>query len=241
VAATARTPVPTLPPEPTLAPTPEPTATPETEPTEEPEPTSENPTPTPQAEPVAGPAGGAVIAEFTFTDAGIWGVGETEEFAIAAADGTLNILVKRPDRYALTYAGLEIGDFLADVNTTVSHCTADDSYGLLFRFLDASNFYYFGLGCSARFRVRHLQDGQWNELIFWTASDAVQAGEGAENRLAVRAVDDRFEFYANDRYLAAASDSSFAEGQVGLFASASAAGGVMARFDNLQVREASPP
>jgi hypothetical protein len=236
----ARTPVPTLTPAPPQAPSRSPTAP---APTDTPEPEPTGPTPTATAEPGVSPepVGGDLLASFDFSSPGIWGVDETDEYTIAVAGGTMNITVKQPDRWTLTIAGIQADDFLAEVTATVSACSADDSYGLLFRLVDASNFYYFGLGCGARYRVRQYQDGVWHELVEWTAAEeAFLTGEGAENRLAVRAVGDRFQFFANDQYLGDASDSSFAVGRFGLFVSSSTAGGIAAKFDNLQVREAAP-
>ena len=229
----ARTPVPTLTPLPPPSDTPEPPlATPEPSPTE--------PTATPTAGGLTEPGGGDLLFEDLFASAGIWGVGDAEAYTIEASGGTLNITLKQADRWALTFAGRRVADFYAEISATAAGCGADDSYGLLYRFVDASNFYYFGLGCGARYRVRRYQAGEWKELIDWTPAAAILAGDAEENRLAVRALGGRFYFFANDEYLGEATDNSFAEGHFGVFAQSSAAGGLAARFDNLQVRAATP-
>jgi hypothetical protein len=230
-----RSPVPTLTPPPPPSETPAPSATPapsETAP----------PSPTATVGAFTEPGGGDLLFEDPFNSAGIWGVGEAEDYAIAAEGGTMNLTVKLPDRWTLTFAGRYLFDFYAEVTATAAVCNGDDSYGLLYRFVDASNFYYFGLGCGARYRVRHYQDGEWKELVEWTAAEVVASGQGenGERRMAVRAVGSQFYFFANGEYLGEASDSTLDEGQFGLLAQASAAGGLAVKFDDLQVREAAP-
>ena len=226
-----RTPVPTVTPAPSLAPsdTPAPSLTP----------APQTATATPATATVLSPSGGDLLFEFTFDSAGIWGVGETESHTIAVAGGAMNVTLKQADRFALTFAGRRASDFYAEVSAVATGCGQDDSYGLLFRFVDDDNFYYFGLGCGARFRVRHRQDGKWNELVQWTPAEAIRAGDGVENRLGVRAAGDAFQFFANGAYLGEAADSSFAEGGFGLLAQSSLAAGISAKFDNLQVRGVS--
>ncbi|MBI3360892.1 MAG: hypothetical protein HY023_07260 [Chloroflexi bacterium] len=203
------------------------------------------PSATPQAAAIstadpAHPPAGELLFEYTFDSAGNWGVGEDEASRIAAAGGVLNITLKRADWTTWTFAGRKAGGFYAEVSADVATCGQDDSYGLLFRVVDANNFYLFGLGCDARYRVRHRQDGEWNALVDWTPTPAIRAGGGARNLLAVRALGDEFKFFVNGEYLGSASDSSFAEGTFGLFAQAGLDAGLSVDFDNLRVRSAMP-
>lgn len=230
----APTPVPTVTLIPSIAPTerrPEPSATP---------PSASAPPETPTAEPAGAPTGGALLFEYAFDSAGVWGVEDVESHRIAVAGGVMSITVKQTDWAAWTFAGRKASDFYAEVSAAATNCSQDDSYGMLFRVVDTDNFYLFGLGCGARYRVRHRQDGEWNELVDWTPAEGIDTGDGVENRLGVRAVGDGFRFYVNGTHLADTADSSFVEGQFGLFAQSSLAAGLSANFDNLQVRAATP-
>lgn len=220
-----RTPVPTIspaPPTPTIAPSARPQAA-----------------PTSTTDPAHLPAGD-VLFEYTFDAAGNWGVGEDDASRIAVSGGVLTIAIKRSDWTTWTFAGRQAADFYAEASTEVAACGQDDSYGMIFRVVNADNFYLFGLACDARYRVRHRQDGEWNVLTDWTPSTAIQAGPGAHNLLAVRAMGDEFQFFANGEFLGGAVDSSFAEGKFGLFAQSGLAAGVSVNFDNLQVRAPTP-
>jgi hypothetical protein len=230
-----RSPVPTTTPLPPPSATPEPTATPA------PSATPEPPSPTPNT--FNEPGGGALVFEDLFNSAGIWGVEDTEAHTIAVAGGALTITVKQADRWALTLAGRQARDFYAEVTASATNCGGDDSYGLLFRLVDAANFYYFGLGCGGRYRLRGYVGGEWRELVEWTQADTVAsaAAEDGSRKLAVRAVDDRLYFFANDIYLGEASDGALGVGTFGLFAHSTPLAGLAVRFDDLRVYAAAAP
>ena len=72
----------------------------------------------------------------------------------------------------------------------------------------------------------------------WAASELVQRGRGARNHLRAICADDYLAFYINDEFVAEVKDNSFANGQVGLAASAFSRLGTEVSFDNLVVSEA---
>jgi hypothetical protein len=74
-------------------------------------------------------------------------------------------------------------------------------------------------------------------LVDWASSDAINTGP---DKNAIRAVclGDYLAMYANGQFLAEVTDDTYAEGQVGLGASAATRLGVTVEFDNLIVSEA---
>ncbi len=72
----------------------------------------------------------------------------------------------------------------------------------------------------------------------WAPSELVQRGRGARNHLRAICADDYLAFYINDEFVAEVKDNSFANGQVGLAASAFNRLGTEVSFDNLVISEA---
>jgi hypothetical protein len=224
---------------PTLTPPPPPSATLPPSPT--PAPSDTAPPPSPTADTLVEPGGGELLFEEPFNAAGTWGVEDTETHAIAVADGALRITIKAADWRAFALSS-RLADFYLEVTATAADCGGEDSYGVLYRYVDADNFYYFGLGCGARYRARHYQDGEWKELINWTQADVVASGEGenGERVLGLRAVGERFYFFANGQFLAEAADSALADGRLALLANSSPEAGLSVAFDDLRVYAPAP-
>jgi hypothetical protein len=204
------------------------------------------PAPTATPSPSATPAGpeialGNQIFEDDFSQAGRWNTGEDNVQRVAVADGQMIIALKVNDRFTLVYnITRRARDFFASVTGAAAACLFRDRYGLLFRVLDANNYYQFEVDCDGRYRLAKVVNGTLTALRDWTADPAIHVGGGTVNELGVRAASATLEVFANGRSLSSVSDSTYTEGAFGLYAGSGLSSAYTATFDNLRVWELQP-
>lgn len=130
-------------------------------------------------------------------------------------------------------------DFLLEVDATHVSGPSDAEYGVIFRYIDDQNFYFFGISAGGYYSLWKRENDAWTILIDWTASDALTTGEQASNRLGilVRATDQgqQIALLANDTVLEALLDDTFTEGQIGLATGTFDEAGIEVAFDNLSL------
>ena len=99
---------------------------------------------------------------------------------------------------------------------------------LLFRYQDNDNYYYFHVSHNGYYKLGKRLDGQWVNLIEWTASADVYP---RENVLEVECLGSDITLRVNERELITVSDGAFSAGTVGLLAEAFDDPGVHVAFD----------
>jgi hypothetical protein len=177
------------------------------------------PSPTPTIEPPPG-AGELLFAESFEPPAYYWGVGNTNFSRSEILDGQLLVHVNRA-ALAYVFGNMPLSaDFYYQVTARPGPCAAGEHYGLQVRAPDDTNFYLFGVTCEGRVRIQLLLNNAYTLLVDSPPNPAIKTGEGAVNVLAVRALGDDFEFYANGERVAALSDANHAEGKFGVYAKA---------------------
>jgi hypothetical protein len=168
-----------------------------------------------------------------------WPTVEDDDGAIAFANRGLNIQINTPNAARWTsnqeIADLNPGDVLVEADTVREAGAFDATYGLLVRFVDNDNYYYFGVSNAGTYSFWRVVAGEWTKLIEWTTTDALDTEAGATNRLGVLAQGDRFLLLVNDTPLAQATDDALAAGGVGVYAGVYAEAGLDVTFDNLAV------
>jgi hypothetical protein len=229
---------------PTDTPTPRPTATPtvaEPTATSTPAPPTATPAPTDTPAPVAVPELGEGLTcaevfteDFTRPDPD-WPVGRDSYCQWGPEDGEYQILVKEPDYYYLWSNGLRAGDFVLEMDArNVSGNMG--AYGLAFgmnRLDDGDNFYAFFVDTEGYFSLYRHQGDNWTELVEWTYSPALAAGD-VVNRLRVERRGDEISLMANGTLLTTVTDTVFKKNRyIALLAETFDKGDVDARFDNI--------
>jgi hypothetical protein len=112
---------------------------------------------------------------------------------------------------------------------------ASADYGLIFRFVDEDNFYFFAISDDQYLTVELLQDDQWILLLDWTETSLVRPGE--TNHLAVLVEETHYKFYINGELAYELDDDRLTGGTIGLGADVWDVEGATFEFDNLQVYE----
>ncbi|MCS7061541.1 MAG: DUF1080 domain-containing protein [Anaerolineae bacterium] len=152
-------------------------------------------------------------------------------------NGRLRFVVKQENLTQWSVAGRQFADGDFEVEAQATAGPTDNGFGVIFRFQDRKNFYHFEISSDGYWRAGIVKDGNWENWSDWTAHPAIQTGN-AVNRIRVIMQGDRFVFMVNDQLVAQHQDSSFAYGDIGLFAlSLIDAPGVDVSFDNVSVKE----
>jgi hypothetical protein len=127
-----------------------------------------------------------------------------------------------------------VSDFYLAVEAQNLSDNLDARYGLVF-WNDQSTYYYVEARDSGLFLVSHFDGQAWNNLIDYTESDAILAGE--VNTLEIAMVDETFYFLINGELMAEIPGLSPSEGQAGVAVGLSEAGeqGMIA-FDDYLLR-----
>lgn len=109
------------------------------------------------------------------------------------------------------------------------------AYGVLFRWLDDNNFYYFRIADDGTYSFYSQIKNEWKTLIDAKSSAAIRPGEA--NQITVEAVGSRFVFYINGQQVDDSNDQALERGVVGLGIELNDKGdeGVF-EFDNVEVR-----
>lgn len=177
-----------------------------------------------------------------------WPTSDGSDGSIAFRDRGLSFQVKSPN-YALwsdnkEVAALNPGDMLVEADATSNGGQPNDTYGLMVRYTDSDNFYFFGISNLNTFSFWRVLKGQWTKLQDWTQDDAILSGEGVTNRLSVLAQGDAFTLLANDTPLAVVTDATHPAGGVGFYVQTYDQPGLDVTFDNLDVwvlSQGAPP
>ena len=188
------------------------------------------------------PGSGAVLLEDSFRDATSgWDVGADNEAEWTYLDGEYRIAVRVPDVavFSTPDQTYDWRDVAIVVEARRVSGPADNEYGVLARYQDRGNFYFFGLGSDGTYCVQMLRNDEWRDLVPWTESELVGQND-ATNVLRVECRGANMRFYVNDKLLTVVEDYTLPSGTIGLLAGAFEEGGVVIHFDSLLVRRLEP-
>lgn len=154
---------------------------------------------------------------------------------VSYADGVMRVLVKWPNSFAWASAQREFADFHLSVDASQVAGPDDNEYGVQVRMRDSRHMYRFSISGDGYYRIAKL-DGEEEILLEsdWAESDAIQTGM-ATNRLDVICQGPAMTFQVNGQVLAQVEDSSYREGDIGLYAGSFFEPGVDVHFDNLEL------
>ena len=149
------------------------------------------------------------------------------------------LIVSIPEEELFRWAALDTGqsyaDFYVEVDAERLDGPEDGMMGIIFRYADADNFYAFLTSADGYYALVKYVDGELERLVDWSESDALDTGDGAENRLAVLAAGRDLVILANDEELDRVQDRSFADGEIALLAGTNTDAGLEAAFDNFSL------
>lgn len=155
-------------------------------------------------------------------------------------NGEYVILVKQ-EKWAAWTRGTEdtFSDFTLETEARLVEGPESARFGVVFRYKDGDNFYYFYISGEGKYRVGKQQDDEWQSVgdVMWTPSPHIKTG-GATNRLKVVCIGSKITLYVNGQHLITVQDDTFDEGRVGLIAeTVKGSDPIKVAFDNLVVAE----
>ena len=154
------------------------------------------------------------------------------------ADGVYRIWVNTTSTDVWANPGLDFTDTVVEVEATKVGGPDDNDFGVICRYQDESNFYFFIISSDGYYGLGKVVDGEQmlideEELM---PSDAIQLGN-VTNTIQADCVGSTLTLYANGTQLTSVEDGTFTSGDVGLLAGTFDESGTDIHFDNFVVRQ----
>lgn len=151
-------------------------------------------------------------------------------------DGSFSIQILAADADAWSNPGLDFGDVRVEVDALKVEGPDDNRFGILCRYQDPLNFYFFLISSDGYAGIGQRQDGHATLLTgdSMLPREAVLQGS-VSNHLRADCVGSQLTLYVNGIRVAEAGASAWARGDVGLTAGSGSQPGVIVTFDNFSV------
>jgi len=132
--------------------------------------------------------------------------------------------------------GLHFTDVIVEVDAAKGGGPDDNDFGVICRYQDVSNFYFFIISSDGFYGIGKVVDGEQNLI----GADQMYPHEvikqgNTTNHIKVDCVDSHLVLYANGAKLVEVEDSTFSSGDVGLIAGTFAEAGTDIHFDNFVI------
>ena len=153
------------------------------------------------------------------------------------ADGGYRIFVDKLNWYFWSNPGLNFTDVIIDVDAKKIGGPDENDFGVICRYKDESNFYFFTIGSDGYYGISKIIDGEeylvgMDELQF---NDTLIKLGDASNHIKAECVGSSLTLTINNKILADVSDSDITAGDVGLIAGTYDTPGTDILFDNFTV------
>jgi hypothetical protein len=168
-------------------------------------------------------------------DRSLWEMFEEPTGNAYIADGSMIISASSPWSVSFSVAAINLADFDLSVNAARQNGEAENSYGIIFRYIDEENFYRLDFTGDGLWGVSRRRGDQWISILELQSSPAIRTEPGAANNLRIVGKAKDFTFYANGIQLGMITDNNLPVGRIGLFASTFAGTLIEASFDDIKV------
>lgn len=171
--------------------------------------------------------------DFSDTNSGWPVTSDASKSASYTADGRYQLTALEAQQDIWAHPGQSFGDVSLEVDAAKVEGSDNNNFGLLCRFVDDGNFYFFWISSDGYQVIGKYQGGQATFLSTekMQASSAIQQG-AASNHLRADCVGSNLTLYVNGTQVASASDTSFANGDVGVMIGTFDEPNVAIAFDN---------
>ncbi|MCP4538139.1 MAG: hypothetical protein GY832_13440 [Chloroflexi bacterium] len=176
--------------------------------------------------------------DFEDSDSG-WGTDQREEFIRGYEGGEYFIELRESNWFAWAYPSVQIDDVNVTTDAYLASGSRDGHFGVLCRYVDEDNFYYFAISADGYYGIfRRENGGNLQALVGdgkgMLSSPVIQTG-GRTNTIRAVCHGNDLSLYVNDELLERVSDDAHTQGNVGLGAGSGTAGDSRVQFDNLSV------
>jgi hypothetical protein len=147
------------------------------------------------------------------------------------------IFVNKPNWYFWSNPGLQFSDVVIDVDAQKTAGPDENDFGIICRYKDEQNFYFFTIGSDGFYSISKILNGE-ESLIGMDKMQfndtAIKLGD-SPNHLTAECVGSNLTLTVNGTVLADVKDTDLTSGDVGLIAGTYDTAGVDALFDNFVV------
>jgi hypothetical protein len=177
--------------------------------------------------------------DFSNPDSG-WDHFNAGEGVMDYKDGKYQIFVNAASIDFWANPGLSFKDTRVEVDATKVGGDNNNDFGVICRYKDKLNFYFFIISSDGFYGIGKMVDGA-QELIGQDellATDASNQGD-ALNKIRADCIGSNLTIYVNDSLITSVQDGTFSEGDVGLLAGTYDWAGTDIHFDNFKVLDPS--
>jgi hypothetical protein len=176
----------------------------------------------------------AVQDDFATPQPERWGLTTNSDMWQGYENGRLVIIVKKPNM--TTWIPMQVQffqDFDVSIQTAIIDGPKDNLYGVIFRYQDADNFYYFGLSGTGNYLLVKRKLGKWVNLLPSTRADFVN---GDKNQIRLKVSGKRIQAFVNGvEAVNFMEQDSPKRGTIAMSASTLDEAGTYVAFDDLQL------
>lgn len=182
---------------------------------------------------------GSLLFQDDFSDPGSgWKQGRNASGAVEVAGGSLKISVLSPQTTKITVPGIKFRDTRVEVDARKASGDDDNYFGIVCRYQDDENFYYFMISSDAYYAIGKWSSGVAIPLSAEMMQSSSAIAEGiANNHLRADCVGEELSLYVNGELLSRVEDPEFASGEAGLFAGTIMSSQIEIVFDRFMVLE----
>lgn len=168
-----------------------------------------------------------------------WGEDQYEEFGRGYEEGEYFVELYEPNWFAWAYPGRRFDDVSVEVGAHLASGSQDSHFGLLCRYVDRDNFYYFAVSADGYYAIFRRVGGSNLEVLSTDGrgmvfSSAIKTG-GQTNRVLAVCQGDQLSLYVNGELLETVTDGTHTRGDVGVGAGSGPEGDVRIQFDHFVV------
>jgi len=167
-----------------------------------------------------------------------WGTDQSDEFDRGYQDGEYFIELYGPNWFAWSYSGAQVDDVSVEVDAYLSSGARDGHFGVLCRYVDEDNFYYFAISVDGYYGIFRRENGGMRAItgdgVGMVHSSTIRTG-GQTNTIQAVCQGSDLSLYVNGELLESVSDDAHLQGDVGLGAGSGPEGGARILFDDVDV------
>lgn len=166
-----------------------------------------------------------------------WGADQRDQFERGYENGEYFIALDTPNWFAWAHSGRKFADVSVEVDAYLAAGSPDGHFGVLCRYVDADDFYYFAISADGYYAIFSRVDGEMSILTGdgegMLPASVIQTDEPNHIRAVCRG--DSLSLSVNGTAVATVTDDALTRGYVGLAAGSGPAGNALVKFDNLTV------
>ena len=167
-----------------------------------------------------------------------WEVSESSNGSVDYGDGNYVVQAKVVNKAVAGVANRRFDDVIVEVEATqvVAPPEDNDAYGLMCRVQPDEDGYGFLVGGDGFYSVWVVKGGDWQELVEWDGSTAINRGN-ATNRIRVVCDGTHLALVVNGVRLVEIEDTTYTDGDIAVVAATFEDSPVEVRFDNVIVHD----